>query len=59
MQQHAYLAGLRGFAAIPLALLTQRTRAALANAGSIHNAQAAIGFSTPLMRDQLLPCWAL
>src|SRR5258708_36202849 len=58
MQQHTDLARLFGNAAIPLALLAQRTRAALANAGCIHNAQAAIGFSAPLMRNQLLPCWA-
>ncbi len=58
MQQHADLARLLGGAALPLALLAQRTRAAVAHAGRIHHAQAAIGFSTPLMGDERVPCWA-
>jgi hypothetical protein len=49
MQQHADLAWLCGSPPIPLALLTERTRAATAKAGGIDHAQAAIGFSTPLM----------
>src|SRR6266566_4132612 len=48
---------LLGGAALPLTLLTQRTRAATTNAGPIHDAQAAIGFSTPLLGRQRLPCW--
>lgn len=57
MQEYAHLAWLRGLAAIPLTLLAQRARAATANAGSIHDAQASIGFSTPLLGDQRAPCW--
>jgi hypothetical protein len=54
MQQHTDLARLRGRAAIPLALLAQRTGTTAANAGSIHHAQAPIGFSAVFMRDELL-----
>ena len=54
MQEHADLARLRISAAIPLALLAQRTGTTPADAGSIHDAQASIGFSALLMRDQLL-----
>jgi hypothetical protein len=54
MQQYTDLAGLRGFTALPLALLAQRTGTATANAGSIHDAQASVGFSALLMGDQLL-----
>jgi hypothetical protein len=57
MQQDTDLARLRCGAAIPLTLLTQRTRAATANAGRIHHAQAAIGFPAPLLGRQRLPCW--
>ena len=54
MQEHAHLARLRSRAAIPLALLAQRTGTTTADAGSIHDAQASIGFSALLMREQLL-----
>jgi len=54
MQQHADLARLCCGVAIPLALLAQRTGTTTANAGSIHHAQAPIGFSALFMRDQLL-----
>ena len=54
VQQHADLARLLGGAALPLALLAQRTGTTTADAGSIHDAQASIGFSALLMRDQLL-----
>lgn len=54
MQQHADLAWLFGGAALPLALLAERAGTTTANAGSIHHTQACIGFSTLLMRDQLL-----
>jgi hypothetical protein len=54
MQQHAHLARLGRCAAIPLTLLAQRTGTTTANAGAIHDAQAAIGFSALLVRDQLL-----
>jgi hypothetical protein len=58
MQQDADLARLVRFAAIPLTLLTQWARAATAHAGRIHHTQAPISFSTPLLGNQLLPCWA-
>ena len=54
MQQHAHLARHGSRATIPLALLAQRTGTTTADAGSIHDTQAAIGFSALLMRDQLL-----
>jgi len=54
MQEHADLARLRGFAALPLALLTQRTGTATADTGSIHNAQAPVSFSALLMSEKLL-----
>jgi hypothetical protein len=54
MQEHAHLTRLRGSAAIPLALLTQGTRTTTEDASPIHHAQAAIGFSALLMREQLL-----
>lgn len=54
MQQYAHLARLSGGGAIPLALLTQRTGAATANAGRIHDAQTPIGFSASLVRYQRL-----
>ena len=57
MQQHTHLARLRGSAAIALALLTPRTRAAVANAGRIHHTQTSIGLWTPLLGVKLLPCW--
>jgi len=57
MQKYTHLARLRGSAAIPLTLLAQRTRAAMANAGRKHHAQTSIGLSTPLLGVKLLPCW--
>ncbi len=54
MQQHADLAWLFGGAAIPLTLLAQWARAAMANTGSIHDAQAPVGFSAVLMGDEFL-----
>ncbi len=54
MQQHTDLARLCRRTAIPLTLLAQRTGTTTANAGAIHHAQAAIGFSALLMREQLL-----
>jgi hypothetical protein len=54
MQQHADLARLRGFAALPLTLLAQWTRTTTADAGSIHDAQAPISFSALLVWGQLL-----
>jgi hypothetical protein len=54
MQQDADLARLCRRTAIPLTLLAQPTGTATANAGTIHDAQAAIGFSAVFMRDQLL-----
>ena len=57
MQQQAHLAGLRGVAALPLALLAQWTGAATEDAGSIHDAQAPVSFAALLMRGQFLVCW--
>src|SRR2546430_190903 len=54
MQQHTDLARLCRRTAIPLTLLAQRTGTTTVNAGAIHHAQAAIGFSTVFMREQLL-----
>src|SRR5437868_2137029 len=54
MQQHTDLARLCRRTAIPLTLLAQRTGTTTVNAGNIHHAQAAIGFSALLMREQLL-----
>jgi len=51
MEQDAHLARLARFAAIPLTLLTQGTRAAVANTGGIDDPQTAIDFSTSLMGD--------
>ena len=58
MEQDAHLARLARFAPLPLALLAQRAGAAIANAGRIHHAQAAIGLSTSLLEVKRLPCWA-
>jgi hypothetical protein len=52
MQQDAHLARLRGGAALPLTLLTQRTGTTTADAGRIHDAQTPIGFSAPLMHHK-------
>ncbi len=49
MQQHTDLARLRGSIALPLTLLAQGAGPTITNAGSIHHAQAAISFATPLM----------
>src|SRR5260370_25039938 len=57
LQQDTDLARLGRGVALPLTLLTQRTRAATANAGRIHHTQAAINFSTPLLGNKLLPGW--
>jgi hypothetical protein len=52
MQQHAHLTRLCGGAPMPLTLLAQRARATTANAGRIHDAQTAIGFSAPFMHHE-------
>ncbi len=52
MQQHAHLARLRRRAAIPLTLLAQPTGTTTADAGAIHHAQAPVGFSARLLREQ-------
>ena len=57
MQQHADLAWLFGRVAMPLALFAQGAGAAAADTGRVHDAQAAIGFSTPFMSKKRLPCW--
>lgn len=56
MEQHADLARFGCCAAVPLALLTQRARTAVANAGGIDHAQAAIMLSPSFMRDQDVAC---
>ena len=58
MQKHTDLAWLCCGSAIPLALLAERTGTTTANAGSIHHAQAPVGFSALLMREQRLVCRA-
>jgi hypothetical protein len=55
MEEHADLARLLCGMSLPLTLLAQRTGPTPADAGSIHHAQAAIGFSALLMRDQRAP----
>ncbi len=55
IQQQADLAWLCGRAAIPLTWLTQRTGAAVANAGCIHQAQTAISLATSLLQVKRLP----
>ncbi len=57
MEEHADLARLCGGGAISLASLAEWTGAATADTGRVHDAQAAIGFSTPLMGKKRLPCW--
>ncbi len=57
MEEHADLARHSSGGAIPLALLAQRTGTTTADAGRVHDAQAAIAFPAPLMGDQLLACW--
>jgi hypothetical protein len=54
MEQHAHLARLRGGAPLPLTLLAQETGTTTEDARRIHDTQAAIGFSTPLMGNQRL-----
>ncbi len=54
MQEYTHLARLCGGAAIPLALLAERTGATTVNAGTIHDAQAPIGFSALLMWGEFL-----
>jgi hypothetical protein len=49
MEEHADLARFRGGAAVPLTLLAQRAGTTTANVGSVHDAQAAIGFPTSFM----------
>src|SRR6266536_1019320 len=55
MQKHTHLTRLGCHFALPLALLAQRARAATADAGGVHDAQASIGFPAPFVRRQLLP----
>jgi hypothetical protein len=55
MQERAHSAGFGGGAPVSLALLAQRTRAALADPGGIEHPQRPIGFSTLLRRREPLP----
>jgi hypothetical protein len=50
MEQQAHLPRLLRGAALPLALLAQRTGAATADAGRIHHTETSIGFSAVLVR---------
>ncbi len=55
MKQDAHLARFRRCTAVPLALLTQRTRAAGPNTGPIDHTQALISFSATFMRQERVP----
>src|SRR5690348_1839849 len=55
MKQDAHLAWFGCGASTPLALLAQRTGTATVNAGTIDHAQAPIGFSAVLMREERAP----
>jgi hypothetical protein len=55
VEQHTHLTRFPSGFAIPLTLLTQRTGAATVDTGGIHHAQASIGFSATLVRDERLP----
>ena len=57
MQKHADLARLLGGAALPLALLAQRTGTTTADAGGIHQSQAPISFLPPLLERERAACW--
>lgn len=56
MQEHADLSRFGGRVAVPLTPLTQKARATRANAGSIDDAQAPIGLSSPFMGTKRLSC---
>lgn len=56
MKQDAHLAWFGRGPPVPLALVAQGTRTAVANAGGIDDPQAAITLSTLLMRDQDIAC---
>jgi hypothetical protein len=55
MQQYTHLTRLGCHFPLPLALLAQRARAATADAGGVHDAQASIGFPAPFVGRELLP----
>ena len=57
VQEDADLARFRGGTALPLALLAQQTGTATADTGSIHDAQAPIGFSALFLDPKRLPGW--
>ena len=57
MQEYAHLARLRSSTAIPLTLVAQEAGATTANAGSIHDAQAPIGFSAMFLDTKRSPGW--
>src|SRR5215471_13109136 len=56
MKQDTHLARFGRGPPVPLALVAQGTRTAVANAGGIDDPQAAITLSTVLMRDQHVAC---
>ena len=57
MEQDAHLARFGRCVSTPLALLTQRTGTAVANADGIDDSEIAITLSTLFMRDQYVACW--
>jgi hypothetical protein len=57
MQQDAHLARLVRVVALPLTLLAERAGTTTANAGRIHHAQTAIGFSALLLSSQRASRW--
>lgn len=59
MKKHTHLARLCRGVAIPLTLLTQWTKAAIADAGCIHDAQAPIDFLASLLGTKRMSCWTL
>lgn len=59
MKKHTHLARLCCGVAIPLTLLAQWTRTAIADAGCIHDAQAPIDFLAPLLGTKRMSCWTL
>src|SRR5690349_17931090 len=55
MEQDTHLTRFGRGASVPLALLAQRTRTTVTNAGPIYHAQAPIGFSAVFMRQECAP----
>lgn len=58
VQENTHLARFARFVTIPLTLRTFRARATAADAGGVHDAQAAVGFSALLLDMKHLICGA-